>query len=84
MQPRIKNKSERPPASVINIVYHLLVKNNKEEGRGSWGSLPFFPFILGLIREGEGRGGLIYGMCGPRNMDSFDLKLGIDFGSEIR
>ena len=26
----------------------------------------------------------IYGLCGPRNMDSFDLKLGIDFGSEIR
>ena len=58
MQPRIKNKFERP-AWVINLVYHLLVKNNKEEGRGSWGSLPFFPFILGLIREGEGSGGFI-------------------------
>ena len=33
MQPRIKNKFERPTWE-INTVYHLLVKNNKGRGGG--------------------------------------------------
>ena len=48
MQPRIKNKFELPVGKytildqstqsftvVIDLVYHLLVKNNKREGRGA-------------------------------------------------
>ena len=36
------------------------------------------------MREGGLNHERIYSMGGPRKMDSFDLKLGIDSGPEIR
>ena len=48
---------------MMNIVYHLLVKINKGRGGGVGAHQPFFSDKVGLIREGEGEGGLNRGFA---------------------
>ena len=61
------------------------MKNNKRRGGEGRGGEEGLKREGGLIREGAylREGGLeIYSMSGPRKMDSFDLKLGIDSGPQ--
>ena len=58
------------------------MKNTKGRGGGVGAHLPSSPDNVGLIREGEGKGGLIEDLryvWHKESVDSLDLKLGIDF-----